>query len=78
MVRRTTLNAMLRDGVLLNRPSGLRGERLVNVRHDTSSSNGRFYKQVKFLISPDGELQVTRCYTFNFEIAGSVSWWARV
>ena len=45
----------------------------MNVRHDTSPSNGRLYKEVEFFVSPDGELQVTWCDTFNFEISGGVT-----
>ena len=45
----------------------------MNVRHDASSSNGCLYEEVKFFVSPDGELQVTWCNTFNFEISGGVT-----
>jgi len=49
------------------------GEGLVNVWHDSSSSDGRPYEQIEFFVSPDGELQVAWCYAFDSEISGGVA-----
>lgn len=46
----------------------------MNERHDPSSSDRRPHEQVKFFVSPDGELQVTWCYTFDPEISGGIAW----
>ena len=42
-------------------------------RHDSSSSDGCLHEQVEFFVSPDGELQVTRCDTFDLEVSGGIS-----
>ena len=45
----------------------------MNVRHDSSPSDCSLYEQVQFFVSPNRELEVTWCYTFNFEISSGVS-----
>jgi len=60
-------------GILSNRPPWFCSEGLVNMRHNSSSSNGRLNELVEFLVSPDGQLQVTWCYTFDPEITGGIA-----
>jgi len=43
------------------------------MRNDTTTSNCRLDQSIQFLVTSNGELQVTRCDTFDFEIFTSVS-----
>ena len=45
----------------------------MNVRHDSSSSDGRLNELVQFLVSSNGQLQVAWCYAFDSEITGGVA-----
>jgi len=45
----------------------------MNERHDSPSGDGRPHEQVEFFVSPDRELQVTRCDTFDFKISGGIA-----
>jgi hypothetical protein len=44
----------------------LANERFVNVRNDTTPSDGGFNQAVELLISTNGELKMARCDTFDF------------
>jgi hypothetical protein len=48
-------------------------EGLVDVRDDTSASDGGLDEGVEFFVPADGELQVTRGDALDLEVLGSVS-----
>merc|ERR1719197_1988453 len=48
-------------------------ERFVNVRDDTTASNGGFDQRIELFVTTNGQLQVTRCDTLHFQIFGSVA-----
>jgi len=45
----------------------------VDVRDNSSSSNGSLDKGIKLLVSTNGELQVTRCDALDLKILASVA-----
>ena len=45
----------------------------MNVRNDTTSSNGAFDEGVKLLISSDSKLQVPWCYPLHLEIFACIT-----
>lgn len=60
----------------LDRCSGtafLPNERFVNVRDDTTTSNGRFDKTVQLFVSSDGELKMPGSDTLHLEILRCVA-----
>jgi len=48
-------------------------QRLVDVRDDAASGNGRLDEGVQLFVSSDGELQVTGSDTLHLQIFGSVA-----
>lgn len=48
-------------------------QRLVDMRNDTSASDGRLDQTVQLLVTPDGQLQVTRRDTLHLQILGRVT-----
>ena len=48
--------------------AGLGQQRLVDVRDDTTASNGRLDQCVKLLVTTDGELKVARCDALDLEV----------
>lgn len=48
-------------------------ESLVDVRNNTTTSNRSLDESVQFLVTPDGELQVSRSDTLHLEILRSIS-----
>jgi len=61
------------DRILLNRLPWFGSEGSMDMRHDSSSSDGSLNELVEFLVSPDCQLQVTWCYPLNSEITGGVT-----
>ena len=57
----------------LNLLAALHDESLVDVGNDTTTGNGSLDKSVKFLVTADGQLQVTGCDTLNLQVLASVS-----
>lgn len=51
----------------------LADERLVDVRNDTATSDGRLDQAVEFFVSTNSELKMARCDTFYFQILRSVA-----
>lgn len=51
----------------------LSDERLVDVRNDTTTSDGGLDQAVEFFVSANSELEMARCDTFDFQILGSVT-----
>ena len=53
--------------------SGFVDERLVNVRDDTTTSNGSLDEGIQLLISSNGQLKMPWCDSFHFQILASIS-----
>lgn len=51
----------------------LADERLVDVWNDTATSDGCLDQAVKFLVSANGELQMARCDTLDFQVLRCVA-----
>lgn len=51
----------------------LEQQRTVDTRQNTTISDSGANQSVEFLVTTDGELQVTRCDTLDFEILGGVA-----
>lgn len=45
----------------------------MDMRHDPSSGDGRLNELIEFLVSPDGQLEVTWCNALDSEITGGVT-----
>lgn len=58
---------------LLSSFSTLVDERLVNVWDDTTTSNGSLDQGIQFFITPNSQLQVTWCDTFDLKILAGIS-----
>jgi len=52
---------------------GFVDERLVNVRDDTTTSNGSLDEGIQLLISSNGQLKMPWCDSFHFQILASIS-----
>lgn len=51
----------------------LEQQRTVDTRQDTTVGDSGANQSVEFLVTTDGELQVTRCDALDFEILGGVA-----
>ena len=52
---------------------GLVDKRFVNVRNNSTTSNGSFDQCIEFLVSTDGQLQMPRSDTLHLQILTSIS-----